>query len=60
MAAPFRTTSASPIGHRQSRSRAGSMNRPGLVGDSWSWKIKDGVHANRSHSWEADDASVFV
>jgi hypothetical protein len=35
------------------------LNRPGLVGDSWPWKHKDGVHANRSHSGEADDASVF-
>jgi hypothetical protein len=37
----------------------GLVNRPGLVGDSWPWKHKDGVHANRSHSGEADDASVF-
>jgi hypothetical protein len=36
------------------------MNRPGVRGDSWPWKIKDGVHAFRSHSWEADDASVFA
>jgi hypothetical protein len=36
-----------------------ALNRPGLVGDFWPWKIKDGVHANRSQSWEADYASVF-
>ncbi len=33
------------------------VNRPGVVGDSWPWRIKDGVHAIRTHSWEADDAS---
>ena len=36
------------------------VNRPGVRGDSWPWKIKDGVHANRPHSREADDASVFA
>ena len=35
------------------------VNRPGRDGDSWPWKIKDGVHAARAHSWQADDASVF-
>ncbi|MGH2883890.1 MAG: NACHT domain-containing protein, partial [Solirubrobacteraceae bacterium] len=35
------------------------VNRPVVRGDSWPWKIKDGVHAFRTHSWEADDASVF-
>jgi hypothetical protein len=39
--------------------RIRQVNRPGLVGDFWPWKIKDGVHANRSQSWEADYASVF-
>jgi hypothetical protein len=36
-----------------------TMNRPGLVGDSWPWRIKDGVHAIRADQWEADYASVF-
>ena len=36
------------------------VNRPGVRGDFWPWKIKDGVHAERSDSWEADDASVFA
>ena len=40
--------------------RGEGLNRPGVVGDSWPWKIKDGVHVNRAHSWEADDASVFA
>ena len=44
----------------RARDPAGSLNRPGVVGDSWPWKIKDGVHAIRTHSWEADDASVFA
>jgi AAA ATPase domain len=36
------------------------VNCPGVRGDSWPWKIKDGVHANRAHSREADDASLFA
>jgi hypothetical protein len=36
------------------------VNRPGVVGDSWPWKIKDGVDACRAQCWEADDASVFA
>ena len=36
------------------------LNRPGFVGDSWSWRIKEGVHANGANSWEADHASVFA
>ena len=36
-----------------------------LIESSWGgWRllaleIKDGVHASRTHSWQADDASVF-
>ena len=36
------------------------VNRPGFLGDSWPWRIKEGVHANGARSWEADDASVFA
>ena len=36
------------------------LNRPGFLGDSWPWRIKEGVHANGARSWEADDASVFA
>jgi hypothetical protein len=36
------------------------VNRPGVVGDSWPWKVKDGVHAIRTISWEADDAAVLA
>jgi hypothetical protein len=35
------------------------LNRPGMVGDFWPWRIKDGVHAIRAQQWEADHASVF-
>ena len=35
------------------------MNRPGLLGDFWPWKVKDGVHAVRAQRWEAEHASVF-
>src|SRR5450755_358718 len=45
---------------RTKAKQASTMNRPGVRGDSWPWKIKDGVHAYRSHSWEANDASVFA
>ena len=31
------------------------VNRPGMHGDLWPWKIKDGVHALRAHSRQADD-----
>jgi len=36
------------------------VNRPGVRGDFWPWKTKEEVHAERSRSWEADDASVFA
>jgi len=39
---------------------AAGVNRPGVRGDSWPWKIKDGVHADRSHSWEADDQALLA
>ncbi|UGS37204.1 hypothetical protein DSM104329_03619 [Capillimicrobium parvum] len=35
------------------------VNRPGVLGDFWPWKVEDGVHVERAHSWQADDASVF-
>ena len=35
------------------------LNRPGMHGDFWPWKIKDGVHAIRAHSRQADDQAVF-
>ncbi len=54
---PPGTTPIAGVHHAQCD---GCLDRPGLVGDSWPWKIKDKVHASRSHSWEADDASVFA
>jgi hypothetical protein len=36
-----------------------SVNRPGVHGDFWPWKCKDGVHADGAQCWEADDQAVF-
>ena len=35
------------------------LNRPGVGGDFWPWKIKDGVHAQSAHGWQADGAAVL-
>src|SRR5450755_1873672 len=43
-ACPPAPQSALPDGRRP-------LNRPGVRGDSWPWKIKDGVHGNIAHSW---------
>jgi hypothetical protein len=40
--------------------RGGLLNRPGVRGDSWPWRIKDGVNATRTYVWEADDPPVFA
>ena len=37
-----------------------ALSRPGFVGDSWPWRIKEGVHAKGANSWEAGHASVFA
>jgi Transposase, Mutator family len=41
------------------QARQAAVNRPGMHGDFWPWKIKDGVHAIRAHSRQADDEAVF-
>jgi hypothetical protein len=43
----------------QTRPRT-TLNRPGVRGDSWPWRIKDGVNATRTYVWEADDPPVFA
>src|SRR4051794_8305709 len=35
------------------------LNRPGRDGDSWPWRSREGVHASRPDSWQADDASLL-
>jgi len=45
--------------HRQSHGTVVFMKRPGVHGDFWPWKCKDGVHADRAQCWEADDEAVF-